>query len=62
MGDRTTIIRETDGSHTKVETRGGETKVERGGHEVYHSGGDRHQEQVDHSTKQGGEIVSDKHH
>ncbi len=58
-GERTTVIKERDGSTTTVKTDSGGTTVKSNGQGVYTSGGDRHQDQVDHSTQQGGTITSD---
>lgn len=58
--DKETKITEKDGSKTVVKTDEKGTIVTNDGKAVYTSGGDRHQEQVDHSKKTGGTVTSDK--
>ncbi len=54
--ERQTVIRERDGSTTTVRTDRQGTQVDRGGRTVYSAGGDRHNEQVDYSKRQGGTV------
>ncbi|HCU53642.1 MAG TPA: hypothetical protein DIC36_04955 [Gammaproteobacteria bacterium] len=58
--DKITTIQEKDGSTTVVKTDVRGTQVENGGKTVYLSGEDRHKEQVDHSVKGGGKVVTEK--
>jgi hypothetical protein len=58
--DKITTIQEKDGSTTVVKTDVRGTLVENGGKTVYLSGEDRHKEQVDHSVKGGGRVITEK--
>lgn len=58
FADKTTTIKEPDGSTTTVHTDSHGTQTTTAGGSVYSSGGDRHKEQVDKSTSQGGTITS----
>jgi hypothetical protein len=58
--ERETVIQERNGDRTLIHTDGKGTTVTRAGRLIYNAGGDRHQEQVDHSTKDGGKVISDK--
>jgi len=60
LADRITVIREPNGDKTVVRTDNQGTTVTRNGQGVYTSGGDRHQDQVDYSTKQGGQVVRER--
>lgn len=55
-----TMIKEPSGSNTTVRTDSKGTQTTTDGKTVYSSGGDRHKEQVDYSTKQGGKVTSEK--
>lgn len=55
-----TRITEKSGSKTTVKTDSKGTQTKTDGKTVYSSGGDRHKEQVEYSTKQGGTVTSDK--
>ena len=55
-----TTIKEKSGSTTTVRTDSRGTQTSTDGKAVYSSGGDRHKEQVDYSTKQGGSVTSNK--
>ncbi len=57
---RETHIKEASGSETVVRTDRKGTTVTTDGKGVYSSGGDRHKEQVEHSTKNGGTITKEK--
>jgi len=58
--DKETKIIEKNGDHTTVRTTSEGTRTTTNGKDVYTAGGDRHKEQVDHSTNQGGKVVSEK--
>jgi len=58
--NKETHITEKDGSKTVVTTDNKGTHVTSDGKSVYSAGGDRHKDQVDHSTKQGGTVTKGK--
>lgn len=58
--NKETTIKETSGSTTVVRTDSRGTQTTTDGKTVYSSGGDRHRDQVNYSTKQGGKVTSDK--
>lgn len=57
--NKETHITEKDGSKTVVRTDDKGTIVTNDGKALYTAGGDRHKEQVDHSTRHGGAVTKD---
>lgn len=57
---RTTTVQDGRGQQTTVVTDGQGTRTyDNAGRQVYGSGGDRHQEQVDYGKQNGGHVVDD---